>query len=554
MKNILLCTLTILLLINHIGFAQYPTSFSFTEVPDLLSGTNPTYPLINMNVPVVGNSFFDLRFGTNLVRVTKTNGIRGRHEYSRFDPFNVDHSMIILDPEELWNVYRTQSFPYNQATNLVMTIHLEEPRWDPNNPNLIWGLDEFSIKTVHVLTKQETVVKDFSQDPIIGPIIAQEHVFRITTRDEGESSMDKRYWAFLLQGDEWENYNPRYIFTWDAKIDSLPGVYEIAPDEIEIDCVGMSPLGNWVWIGGENYNGGNLVGLTMANKELTQFHRLDYTTAHSDVGLDTDGNEVIVMQNVRTDYIDLIPLNLNIQPILEPGGSYENTNRTPLVRLFYSSESPHGLQSGVHISCNVPGYCVVSTNIEPGLQEKNWLDRSIILVKLDRQNPHAFYLAKVYNTTGNYWEETHATITNNGSKVVWTSNWNQNVEQEQVFLMQLNMPPNWKQLTTGVKNEQISKPEDFQLMQNYPNPFNLETTIRFEIPNTEEQLIKVELRIYNLQGELIRILVNEEKTPGIYPVQWEGLDESGNDVATGVYLYRIRAGEFNSIKKMILLK
>lgn len=64
---------------------------------------------------------------------------------------------------------------------------------------------------------------------------------------------------------------------------------------------------------------------------------------------------------------------------------------------------------------------MISTYIEPGLQEKNWLDRSIILVRLERQNPHAFYLAKVYGTTRTYWEETHATITNNGSRVVLPS-------------------------------------------------------------------------------------------------------------------------------------
>lgn len=257
--------------------------------------------------------------------------------------------------------------------------------------------------------------------------------------------MDKRFWAFFLQGTN-EDYRVRYIFTWDRQQDKVLGVYPIPSSEAEIDWVGMSPLGNWVLIGGDPWNGGNLTGLTMANKELTQFHRLDYATAHSDVGLDSNGNEVIVMQNARTDYIDLIPIDLNTQPILESGGSYENTNRTPIVRLFYSSESPYGLQSGVHISCNVPGYCVVSTYIEPGLQEQNWLDRTIILVRLDRQNPRAFYLAKVYGTYGTYWEETHATITNDGSKVVWASNWNRSVGEEKVFLMQLDMPPNWEEL------------------------------------------------------------------------------------------------------------
>jgi len=91
----------------------------------------------------------------------------------------------------------------------------------------------------------------------------------------------------------------------------------------------------------------------------------------------------------------------------------------------------------------VPGYCVISTNIAPDLPEQNWLDRSIILVELNRQKPRAFYLAKVYGTTGAYWEETQASITNDGARVVWTTNWNQNVGQERVWLVELDMPAGW---------------------------------------------------------------------------------------------------------------
>ncbi len=451
------CILSISILTCSLLFAQnleYPSGFDFVEVPDPLSGDNPTYPLIPRNVPVIGESFHDLQFGTVLTRVTQIDGTSGRHEYSRFDPFNVDQSMIALHLEGDYRVYRTQSLPYNQSSNAFITLSdLAEPRWDPTDPDLIWGLQDFSILIVNVQTGRTTVIKDFSQDPTIGPVItAEPDLYRITTRQEGEASRDRRFWAFLLQGVN-EEYRARYLFTWDRLEDSVLGLYSIPLNESEIDWVGMSPNGNWVLIGGDSYNGGNLAGLTMANKELTRFHRLDYTTAHSDVGLDIQGNEVIVMQNVRTDYIDLIPIDWNTQPILEPGGSYDGTNRTPLIRLFYDSQSSIGLNSGVHISCNVPGHCVVSTFIEPGLAEQNWLDRTITLVKLDRANPRVFYLAKVYSTTGAYWEETHATITNDGSKVVWASNWNQNVGAEQVFLMQLDMPPNWMECQVSVHSD-----------------------------------------------------------------------------------------------------
>ncbi len=323
------------------------------------------------------------------------------------------------------------------------TPDVAEPRWDPSDLDLIWAFHDFSIVTVKISTGQTTTIKDFSADPAIQPILAANpDLYRITMMDEGESSMDKRYWAFLIQG-SLEDYRARYILTWDRQADQILGLYTLSAAESDIDWVGMSCNGTWVLIGGLETNGGQLTGLTMANRELTQFHGLDYTTAHSSVGLDSQGNEVIVMQNVRTDYIDMIPLDPNTQPILDDQGSYDNTNRVPLMRLFYDS-SPIGLNSGVHISCNMPGYCVVSASIEPNLPEQNWLDRSIVLVKLDPSHPRAFYLAEVYGTRGAYWEETPATITNDGSKVLWASNWNQHVGQEKVWDVLLDMPLVWQ--------------------------------------------------------------------------------------------------------------
>ena len=438
----------LLTLIYSVAFGlEYPSGFTFMEVPDPRSGDNPTYPLVPQSVPAIGEPFFDARFGTILTRVTQIDQAPNvaRHEYSRFDPFNKDQSMIILLPEYDWRVYRTQTFPYNQDVNLVTVLHeIAEPRWDPNDPHLVWGLQDFKLLTVNVLSGT-TIIKDFSSDPTIKPILQSEpDLYRITMKDEGESSQDKRYWVFLLQGSK-EDYRVRYIFSWDRLQDKILGLYKIPSNESDIDWVGMSSLGNWVLIGGQPDNSGNLVGLTMANKELTQFHRLDYATAHSDVGLDTQGNEVIVMQNVETDYIDLIPIDLSTK-VVTNANDYPGSNRTPLIRLYYNNQSPIGLNSGVHISCNVPGYCVVSTTTQPNVPEQNWLDRTITLVKLDRSNPRVFYLAKVYNTVETYWEETHAAITNDGRKVVWADNWGQYVQEGQTpknFLMQLDMPSDW---------------------------------------------------------------------------------------------------------------
>lgn len=417
----------------------------FVEVPDPLSGENPRYPLPAAAAPQAGGYAEDTAFGTRQRRVTQTESLR--HEYSRIDPFNQDGTLVLLQylPDGEWRVYRTDSVPYDAPGNLVTMVQMEEPRWDPLDPAILWGTIEFRLVTLNVTTDTETTVKDFAQDAVIAPALgAAPDLYRITMRDEGESSRDKRYWAFAIQGSN-EGYRLRHVFCWDRTANQILGFYTLPLTQSLIDWVGMSPLGNYVIIGGDWDNGAPLTGLTMANRELTQFHRLDYATAHSDVGLDTAGREIIVMQNNQTDYIDLIPIDWATQPILEAGGDYAGTQHVPLIRLFYDA-SPLGLRSGVHISCNHPGYALVSTTTEPGEPEQNWLDRTITLVQLDAATPRVFYLAKVYGTTGAYWEETHGSISSDGTKAVWASNWGAHAGEEppRVWVMQLDLPAGWQ--------------------------------------------------------------------------------------------------------------
>ncbi len=104
--------------------------------------------------------------------------------------------------------------------------------------------------------------------------------------------------------------------------------------------------------------------------------------------------------------------------------------------------------------------------------------------------------------------------------------------------------------------ESNEKPTKFVLEQNYPNPFskgsggNPTTTIRFKIPNKEF----VSLKIYDILGREVKTLMAENKTPGVYSLKWNGEDNFGNKVSSGVYFYRIKAGNFINVKKMVLLK
>lgn len=414
-------------------------STAFIEVPDPLSGENPRYPLLDAPPPDAGESVDDKRLGSAQVRATGKPGIR--HEYSRFDPFNADGRYILLMAitDGTWRVYRTDQLPYDRQENLVREISGEEPRWDPANPNVIWATDEFRIQQIDVSTGESTTVKDFRDDSVVGPIIKGEpDLYRITMKDEGEASLDRRFWAFMLQGMN-EDYRGRYLFVWDRQEDRVLGTFKLAPDQSRIDWVGMSPKGNWVLIGSDFDNAAPLAGLVMANREFSSFQQIHTTTGHADVGLDAAGNEIVVMQNAQTDYVDLIRLDTNTHAVVSEE-DYPGSGHIRLIRLFYASNSPVGLNSGVHVSCNCPGWCVVSTTTDEGAPEQNWLDRTITLVRLDPDHPRVFYLAKVYGTRGSYWEETHATISRDGTRVVWATNWNTNVGQDKVWMMELRIP------------------------------------------------------------------------------------------------------------------
>jgi hypothetical protein len=133
-------------------------------------------------------------------------------------------------------------------------------------------------------------------------------------------------------------------------------------------------------------------------------------------------------------------------------------------------------------------------------------------------------------------------------------------------------------MCTGVDedSDQPNVPSRFILSQNYPNPFNPSTTICFELNpennvtvtslspekrsvSLEQQTgqlssIPVSLRVYNIRGELVKTLLEENLPPGRYQLTWDGTDQNGEKVASGVYLYNLRTPQSQTSRKMILLK
>jgi len=105
-------------------------------------------------------------------------------------------------------------------------------------------------------------------------------------------------------------------------------------------------------------------------------------------------------------------------------------------------------------------------------------------------------------------------------------------------------------IALGIDDDYTGLPTDFQLSQNYPNPFNSSTQIKYFLPRTTH----VNITVFNVAGQHVITIVDDLEPAGDYSIVWEGDRADGSPLPSGIYFYRIQAGNFLAAKKMILLK
>ncbi len=111
--------------------------------------------------------------------------------------------------------------------------------------------------------------------------------------------------------------------------------------------------------------------------------------------------------------------------------------------------------------------------------------------------------------------------------------------------------------TSVHEDENLNLPKDFNLGQNYPNPFNPTTTIAFRVDGSRFMVhspARTTLVIYNVLGQKVSILVNENLKAGTYQTTWDGKNDAGEKVHSGVYFYRLTSGGISETRKMVLMR
>jgi hypothetical protein len=157
----------------------------------------------------------------------------------------------------------------------------------------------------------------------------------------------------------------------------------------------------------------------------------------------------------------------------------------------------------------------IKLNIQP-LQSPNFVDATVA-----DSNVYWYYVVALYSGDG------------------WNANSTPSVKESGHVLT-----------VTGVTEEGNQIPKQFFLAQNYPNPFNPTTSISYGLPNDAH----VSIEVFNLLGQRVRVLVNEDQSAGYKRIAWDGKDNVGKAVASGTYLYRLKAGDKESTMKMLMLK
>ncbi|HEX7401241.1 MAG TPA: DNRLRE domain-containing protein, partial [candidate division Zixibacteria bacterium] len=105
-------------------------------------------------------------------------------------------------------------------------------------------------------------------------------------------------------------------------------------------------------------------------------------------------------------------------------------------------------------------------------------------------------------------------------------------------------------ISSAVNIAEENYPRGFSLMQNFPNPFNGETVLQFDLPRTS----KVSMVIYNLLGERVKTLLNESRPAGMNAIVWDGTDQWGKPVSSGMYFYQLSTENYTRTKRLLYLK
>lgn len=396
--------------------------------PPLVTDLNVRQPPV-MSEPAPRAAFRDPVFGRCLVRVTARSRDKSepgglKNEYSRVQAFNADETRIlVMSTQGGWYLYDAQTL--QPLGSLPLGI---DPRWSATDPNLIYYSEETRLMSYNIATQQTAVVHEFAND------FPGQNLAAVWGRYEGSPSRDGRWWGLMAENQNWLT---NALLVYDLQTNRVTATLDTRgwpADAREIDSVTISPLGNYFLVYMDLYcargqlgTPANPCGLMVYDRNLQNGRGLLRIIGHSDTALDAQGREVLVYQDIDTDYISMLDLATGaITPLWPIDFTYTNL--------------------GLHISgraFNRPGWAVVSTH-DGDTASHTWMDDSVFLIELV-PNGRVVRLAHTHSLVDesqgqDYWAEPQATANRDLTRVLFTTNWGRS-GTEQVEMYQIYVPP-----------------------------------------------------------------------------------------------------------------
>jgi len=381
------------------------------------------YAPIDIAMPKKGTTFTDPNFHTSIVRITdKSDGYSNdgiENEYSKADPENSDGTYVILRANDgQYFLYDTVTFQMKKLAADIMLGEEPEPRWDASNPKIFYYLYGTELRSYNIDTDTSTTIHDFKKE------------FRsaayITTKCEGDASLDRRFWSFIVED---SSYRVISVIVFDKTSNSIVGQKKRFPDSLNFVSIDMS--GKHCIIGYDTH-----VYSVFSRDFSTGIDLPRGANGHADAALTSDGRDVMVYQNTATDWIAMADLDTGVE--------------TQLVYIPFNVS----IDIGLHFSgncANTPGWVLVSTygckNPPPG-ENHSWMDTQLFMVKL-KANPSIWriahthsYISLNFTEEKNYFAEAFASINTRGSKIYFGSNWG-NFTTGYTDTYQVTLPQEW---------------------------------------------------------------------------------------------------------------
>jgi hypothetical protein len=376
-----------------------------------------------VDLPIKGVPFTDSLYGATVVRVTdKTiDGYSGpgiENEYARSDAENCDGTRLILRGQDgEWYLYDRLSYQMLKRFTDIGLGEEPEPRWDPTAPNIFCHIYGSELRRYDITNDSSTTIHDFK--------VEYPQASFISTKTEGEPSLDGRYWCFMVEDSV---YNTLAVIVYDRDTDSIIGTKTQFPDGI--NWVSMDMSGTHCVVGYESRACQAFPADLSRTVEMPSG-----ASGHMDMALTADSTSVIVYQSNTTDWIAIADLDSGIE--------------IPLVEIPFNVSTDIGL----HFSGNcadAPGWCLVSTYgaVNPSSGESHsWMDNLLFMVEL-KASPRIVKLAQTRCYTGrspqsNYFAEAYAAINRAGTRVVYGSNWGDFSVPDYTDAYEVTLPAGW---------------------------------------------------------------------------------------------------------------